>query len=252
MLNKPTDVISSLAKGLRVIECFSADAPRLSISDVARMAGYDRATARRCLLTLHAEGYADYDGKFFSLTPRVLRLGMGALASLPLPHIVQPWLDQLTEQIGQSCSVSILDGVEIVYVARAAQRRVMSIGLMPGSRLPAHCTSMGRILLAGLPEAEARALIDASDLTPRTPFSLTDPDEIMARIADARRDGYVVIDQEVETGLRALAVPVLDGRGKVIAALNTGMAATHPDPQDLVADYLPRLRKVQAGLRRVL
>lgn len=252
MLNKPTDVISSLAKGLRVIECFSADAPRLSIADVARMTGYDRATARRCLLTLHAEGYADYDGKFFTLTPRILRLGMGALASLPLPHIVQPWLDQLTEQIGQSCSVSILDGVEIVYVARAAQRRVMSIGLMPGSRLPAHCTSMGRILLAGLPEAEARALIDASDLTPRTPFSLTDPDEIMARIAEARRDGYTVIDQEVETGLRSLAVPVLDGRGKVVAALNTGMAATHPDPQDLVTDYLPRLLKVQAGLRRVL
>ncbi|QEW20773.1 Pca regulon regulatory protein [Marinibacterium anthonyi] len=252
MLNKPTDTISSLAKGLRVIECFSADAPRLSISDVARMTGHDRATARRCLLTLHAEGYADYDGKFFTLTPRILRLGMGALASLPLPHIVQPWLDQLTEQIGQSCSVSILDGVEIVYVARAAQRRVMSIGLMPGSRLPAHCTSMGRILLAGLPETGARALIEASDLTPRTPFSLTDPEEIMARIGDARRDGYVVIDQEVEIGLRALAVPVLDGRGRVIAALNTGMAATHPDLQDLVDEYLPRLLKVQSGLRRVL
>ena len=111
---------------------------------------------------------------------------------------------------------------------------------------------MGRILLAGLPETEARALIEASDLTPRTPFSLTDPEEIMARIGDARRDGYVVIDQEVEIGLRALAVPVLDGRGRVIAALNTGMAATHPDLQDLVDEYLPRLLKVQSGLRRVL
>lgn len=252
MVNKPTDTISSLAKGLRVIECFSAEAPRLSIADVAKATGYDRATARRCLLTLHGEGYADYDGKFFTLTPRILRLGMGALASLPLPQIVQPWLDQLTEQIGQSCSVSILDGAEIVYVARAAQRRVMSIGLMPGSRLPAHCTSMGRILLAALPENEARAVIEGADLTPRTPFSLTDPDEIMARIAEARQLGYALIDQEIEIGLRALAVPVLNGRGAVVAALNTGMAAMHPDPEVLVADYLPRLQKVQAGLRRVL
>lgn len=252
MANKPTDTISSLAKGLRVIECFTSEAPRLAITDVARITGYDRATARRCLLTLHTEGYADYDGKFFTLTPRILRLGMGALASLPLPQIVQPWLDQLTEQIGQSCSVSILDGAEIVYIARAAQRRVMSIGLMPGSRLPAHCTSMGRILLAALPENEARAVIEGSDLTPRTPFSLTDPDEIMTRIAEARQLGYALIDQEIEIGLRALAVPVLDGRGAVVAALNTGMAAMHPDPEALVADYLPRLQKVQAGLRRVL
>ena len=250
--SRPTDTISSLAKGLRVIECFSADAPRLSISDVARMTGLDRATARRCLLTLHHEGYADYDGKFFALTPRILRLGMGALASLPLPQIVQPWLDQLADQIGQSCSVSILDGAEIVYVARAAQRRGMSIGLMPGSRLPAHCTSMGRILLAALPEAEARAIIDASDLTPRTPNSLTDPDEIMARIAEAGREGYTLIDQEIEMGLRSLAVPVRDARGQVVAALNTGMAAVQEDPKDMVAEYLPRLLKVQAGLQRVL
>ena len=175
MAHKPTDTISSLAKGLRVIECFSADAPRLSIADVARDTGLDRATARRCLLTLEAEGYADYDGKFFSLTPRILRLGMGALASLPLPQIVQPWLDQLSEQIGPSCSVALLDDTEIVYVARAAQKRGMSIGLMPGSRLPAHCISMGRVLLAARPREEARALIEGSDLTPRISFPLQTP-----------------------------------------------------------------------------
>ena len=167
MLNK-TDMIASLAKGLSVLECFGAERPRLAIAEVAEATGLDRATARRCLLTLHSLGYADYDGKYFTLTPRVLRLGMGALASMPLPQIVQPWLDQLSEQIGQSVSVSILDGTDIVYVARAAQRRVMSIGLTPGSRLPAHSTSMGRVLLAAMPESEARAVIDASDLTPRT------------------------------------------------------------------------------------
>lgn len=159
MTNKPTDTISSLAKGLRVLECFGAETPKLSITDTAKRTGLDRSTARRCLLTLHAEGYADYDGKFFTLTPRVLRLGLGAIASLPLPQLVQPWLDQLAEQIGESCSVSILDGTEIVYLARASQKRVMSIGLMPGSRLPAHCTSMGRVLLANMPRLEAQAII---------------------------------------------------------------------------------------------
>ena len=158
MLNKPTDYIASLAKGLKVIEAFGPTSPRLSISEAAAASGLDRAATRRVLLTLHREGYADYDGKFFTLTPRILRLGVAALASLPLSQIVQPWLDQLSEQIGQSCSVALLDETEIVYIARAAQKRVMSIGLMPGSRLPAHCTSMGRVLLAALPREEADLL----------------------------------------------------------------------------------------------
>ncbi|WP_238364808.1 IclR family transcriptional regulator domain-containing protein [Mesobacterium pallidum] len=252
MLNKPTDTIASLAKGLRVIECFGADSPKLTITDVARRTGLDKATARRCLLTLHHEGYADYDGKFFTLTPRILRLGMGALAALPLPQLVQPWLDQLSEQIGQSTSVSILDGTEIVYLARAAQRRVMSIGLMPGSRLPAHCTSMGRVLLAALPEAEARDIVLRSDLAPRTALSLTDPEEIMAEIARTRARGYALIDQEVELGLRSIAVPLLNTRGAVVAALNTGVAAVDGGAETLETRYLPALSRTQAGLRRVL
>lgn len=251
MLNK-TDMIASLAKGLKVIEAFRAEQPRLAIADVAEATGLDRATARRCLLTLHQLGYADYDGKFFSLTPRVLRLGMGALAAMPMAQLVQPWLDQLSERIGQSTSVAILDETEIVYIARAAQRRVMSIGLMPGSRLPAHCTSLGRVLLAALPETEARALLDRSDLAPRTPRSLTDPGEIMARIAEARAEGLAVIDQEVEAGLRSLAVPLYSAHGRVVAALNTGVAAVQSEADDLRGLYLPALLKVQDGLRRVL
>lgn len=171
---------------------------------------------------------------------------------MPLAQLVQPWLDQLSEQIGQSTSVSILDDTEIVYLARAAQRRVMSIGLMPGSRLPAHCTSMGRVLLAALPEPEARAIVERSDLTPRTRHSLTAPDEIMARIARARDDGHAVIDQEVELGLRSLAVPLLNAHGRVVAALNTGVAAVQSSAEELVALYLPALLRVQEGLRRVL
>lgn len=255
MVNKSTprtDFIASLAKGLRVVECFGADTPRLTITDVAARTGYDRATARRCLLTLHEAGYADYDGKFFTPTPNMLRLGMGALAALPLPQVVQPWLDQLSDQIGQSTSVSILDDTEIVYLARAAQKRVMSIGLMPGSRLPAHCTSMGRVLLAALPEAQARAVIDASNLAPRTAMSLTNPDQIMAELARVRAQGYAIIDQEVEIGLRSIAVPLLNTRGAVVAALNTGVSAVQEDAGALVTLYLDRLRRTQAGLARVL
>lgn len=251
MANNP-DTVGSLAKGLRVIEAFGADRPRMAIAEVAAATGLDRATARRCLLTLHELGYADYDGKFFTLTPRVLRLGMGALAALPLAQVVQPWLDQLSDRIGQSTSVSILDETEIVYLARAAQRRVMSIGLLPGSRLPAHCTSMGRVLLAALPEAQAAEVIEASDLTPRTPFSLTRPEDIMERVRLARVQGYAVIDQEIETGLRSIAVPLYGSHGRVVAALNTGVAAVQAGPDDLVSQYLPALQRVQDGLRRIL
>lgn len=250
MANK--SIIGSFIKGLRVIEAFRADHPRMSIADVAGATGLDRATARRCLLTLHEAGYADYDGKFFTLTARVLRLGMGALAAMPLAQMVQPWLDQVSDRIGQSTSVSILDGTEIVYLARAAQRRVMSIGLMPGSRLPAHCTSMGRVLLAALPPDEARRIVEASDLSPRTPHSLTSPAAIMARVDAARRDGYAVIDQEVELGLRSIAVPLISVHGRVVAAVNTGVAAVQADANALAGLYLEPLQGVQAGLRRVL
>ena len=251
MLNK-TDFVASFAKGLRVLESFDAKRPRLAIVDVARKTGLDRATARRCLLTLHELGYANFDGKFFTLTPRVLRLGTGAFAATPLSRIVQPWLDKLSERIGESVSVSILDGSEIVYLARAAQQRVMSIGLMPGSRLPAHCTSMGRVLLAALPEDEARAIIESSDLTPLTSRSLTRPKEIMDEIARTRLQGYAMIDQEVEIGLRSLAVPVVNSSGLTVASLNTGVAAVQAEPDDMVRLYLSELRKTQQGLRRVL
>ena len=252
MAHKSPDHIGSLAKGLRVLEAFGAERPRMSITDAARATGLDRATARRCLLTLHHEGFTDYDGKYFSVTHRALRLGAGALAALPLPQIVQPWLDQLTEQIGQSCSVAVLDGTEIVYLARAAQKRVMSIGLMPGTRLPAFCTSMGRVLLAAQPPELRRACIVASDLTPRTAFSLTDPDELLACIENAQHNDYAAVDQEIEIGLRSLAVPLRNMQGDCIAALNTGMAAIHPSIEDLVQEYLPPLRRVQSGLARVL
>ena len=246
------DIMGGLAKGLAVIETFGADQPRQSISDVAAASGLDRATARRCLLTLVHEGYADWDGKFFTLTPRVLRLGTACLASMPMPAIVQPALDALSDRIGESTSVSILDGAEIVYVARAAQRKVMSISLMPGSRLPAYCTSMGRVLLAALPEAEARARIGIAALPARTARTLTDPTAILAELARVREQGFAVIDQEVEIGLRSVAVPLVNARGQVIAALNVGLAAGPESLAHLAARLVPELQAVAAQLRGLL
>ena len=246
------DMMGGLAKGLAVIETFRPERQRQSISAVAEASGLDRATARRCLLTLWHLGYADYDGKFFTLTPRVLRLGTACLATMPLPQLVQPLLDELSEEIGESSSVSILDGAEIVYVARAAQRKVMSIALMPGSRLPAYCTSMGRVLLAALPEDEARSRLGPGPLPQRTPLTLTDPEAVMAAIARVRAEGHAVIDQEVEMGLCSIAVPLLSARRVTVAAVNLGLAARGEPVSALGARYLPALKRVQARMQEIL
>lgn len=252
MTVKGRDMMGGLAKGLSIIEAFSAERPRLSISEAADIAELDRATARRCLLTLAELGYAAYDGKFFTVTPKVLRLGTACLATMPLPRIVQPFLDQMSEDIGQSTSVSILDDTEIVYVARAAQRRVMSIALMPGSRLPAYCTSMGRVLLSSLTVEDRRVLLERSAITARTPMTLTDSDALLAEIDETAARGHAMIDQEVEVGLRSLAVPLRNARGKTVAALNVGVAASAGSMQELVERYLPALTAVQMELKGLL
>ena len=252
MIIQERDVMAGLAKGLSVIETFTATRPRQSIAEVAAASGLDRATARRCLLTLTQQGYADWDGKFFTLTPRVLRLGTACLATMPLPQIVQPLLDRLSDEIGESSSVAILDRDEIVYVARAAQRKVMSIALMPGSRLPAFCTSLGRVMLAALPEAEARAVLTAAPLRPLTAQTLTDPDLVLAEIAQVRRQGFAAIDEEVEIGLRSIAVPLMNAHGRAIAALNIGLAASHCPAAELPARFLAPLQAAQAELRALI
>jgi len=246
------DIMGGLAKGLAVIETFSAARPRQSIAEVADGSGLDRATSRRCLLTLVHQGYADYDGKYFTLTPRVLRLGTACLATMPLPQIVQPVLDALSEQIGQSSSVSVLDGDEIVYVARAAQRKVIAIALMPGSRLPAYCTSMGRVLLAALPEDQAQSLLVDRPLAARTPRTLTDVPAIMVQLTQVRAQGYAVIDQEVESGLCSIAIPLVNARGQTVAAVNIGVSAFDMKAEGLVAAYLPALHDLQRRLAGML
>ncbi|WP_454856068.1 IclR family transcriptional regulator [Rhizobium binxianense] len=249
---RETDFVSGFARGLRVIEAFGETHRRLSIAEAAKLTGLDRATARRSLLTLAELGYADYDGKFFTLTPKILRLGHAYLSATPLPVLIQPRLDQLSEKAGQSASASVLDGTDIVYIARASQRRVMSINLTPGSRLPAYCASMGRVLLAALPEGEARAVLARSDLKANTPRTKTDPDELIAEFRRVRDAGFAIIDQELEIGLCSVAVPVENDRGQTLAAINIGAPAAHVPASEMEERYLPLLRETQAALRLVL
>lgn len=246
------DTMGGLAKGLAVVETFRAENPRQTISEVAAASGLDRATARRCLLTLAHHGYADWDGKFFTLTPRVLRLGTACLATMPLPQIVQPLLDSLADRIGESTSVSILDGNEIVYIARAAQKKIMSISLMPGSRLPAYCTSMGRVLLAGRSDEERREIIASSSLQTRTPLTLVDAEAILQKIREVQKQGFALIDQEVQLGLRSIAVPLVNARRQVVAALNAGVAVGSESVFDLVERILPSLQSAADEMQSLL
>ncbi|WDZ80491.1 IclR family transcriptional regulator (plasmid) [Ensifer adhaerens] len=249
---RETDFVSGFARGLTVIEAFDETRPKLSIAEASKITGLDRATVRRSLLTLSELGYADYDGKFFALTPKILRLGHAYLSATPLPTIIQPYLDQLSERAGQSASASVLDGTEIVYIARASQKRVMSINLTTGSRLPAYCASMGRVWLAALPEHEAREILSRSNLKANTPYTKTDPDELVAEFKRIRDQGYALIDQELELGLCSIAVPLENDRGRIVAALNIGAPAAHVPAAEMVERYLPLLKETQGALRLVL
>ncbi|HWT56382.1 MAG TPA: IclR family transcriptional regulator [Rhizobium sp.] len=249
---RETDFVSGFARGLKVIEAFGETRQRLSIAEASKLTDLDRATVRRSLLTLAELGYADYDGKFFTLTPKILRLGHAYLSATPLPVLIQPHLDQLSEKAGQSASASVLDGTEIVYIARASQRRVMSINLTPGSRLPAYCASMGRVLLAALTENEARALLARSELKQNTPNTKTDPEELIAEFHRVRAEGYAIIDQELEIGLCSIAVPVQNDRGETVAAINIGAPAALVPAAEMKERYLPLLKQTQAALRPLL
>jgi IclR family transcriptional regulator, pca regulon regulatory protein len=246
------EIMGGFLKGLAVIEAFGGERSRLTIAEAAKAAGLDRAAARRCLLTLVRLGYAGIEGKHFHLTPRILRLGFAYLSATPLPRLVQPYLERLSAELNESCSVSVLDGADIVYVARAAQARVLSIGLNVGSRLPAYCASMGRVLLANRPEEEARRLLEASERRKLTPKTLTDLDDLMAELARIRRDGYCIIDEELELGLRSAAVPVRSMRGELVGAMNVGAQAARAAVERIRTEFVPALLATQAEIARSL
>lgn len=249
------DFVQSLARGLAVIRAFDAAHPELSLSDVARRADMPRAAARRFLRTLESLGYVAGDGRSFRLTPRVLELGFSYLSALSLPEIVQPHLEALSREVDESVSAAVLDGADIVYVARVPTRRIMSVRITIGTRFPASTTSMGRVLLAALPDAARDAAIAASALDPLTDRTITDPAALAAELGRVRAEGWALIDGELEPGLRSIAAPVHSRDGAVVAAINVSTSATRDSVEHLVDAYLPSLlaaaRAIDAELRLV-
>ncbi|NKT11634.1 helix-turn-helix domain-containing protein [Rhodococcus hoagii] len=217
--------MQSLARGLSVIKAFDAENPRRTLSDVARATDLTRATARRFLLTLAELGYVRTDGSAFWLTPRVLELGYSYLSSLSLPDIAGPHLEALSDRVHESTSVSILDDGDVVYVARVPVRRIMTVSITIGTRFPAFATSMGRVLLAGLSPAELDAYLARVDLTPITGRTIATPAALRDELDKIRVDGFCVVDQELEEGLRSLAAPIRDRDGTVVAAVNISTQA---------------------------
>jgi IclR family transcriptional regulator, pca regulon regulatory protein len=244
--------VLSLARGLRVIEAFHTHKQGLSIADVARKTGFSRAATRRLLVTLKLLGYAEEKGRIFSLKTRVLKLGFSSWSSAALMTIAQPFLERVTEYTHESSSIGVLDGDQVVYLARSATKRVMSITLSLGSQLPAFCTSLGRVALAALREEELSNYLDHVIFTALTPKTITNKTALADAIKRVRSDGYALIDEELELGLRSIAVPVSTAQGNVIAAMNVGAHAGRVSIADMRRRVLPVLRDNAKQLGRAI
>jgi len=245
------DFVKSLDRGLAVIRALSVPPPGLTLAEVARATGLARPAARRFLLTLEQIGYARSEERRFSLTPRVLELGYSFLSGLTLPELAQPHLRELAMQVHESCSVSVLDGAEIVYVARESTRRIMTVAIAVGTRFPAYATSMGRVLLAGLDDADVDLMLGDA-LRALTSSTITRPDALRAELARVRRQGWALVDQELEDGLRSIAVPLRDQNGRVSAAVNLSTHASRRTLKQVRAGLLEPLRETASKIERDL
>lgn len=234
------EFVQSLARGLSVLRSFDGSSAAMTLTEVARRAGLTRATARRLLHTFETLGYMSFDGKHFELTPRVLDLGYAYISSLQLPEIAQPYMEALSESVNESVSAAVLDGHNIVYVARVPTKHVMSISLGLGSRLPA-VTSMGRVLLAALPTTELDDFLATASWAPRTSRTIRFPDELRHVLNECRRNGFALLDEELEDNVRSVAAPLVDKRGRVVAALNVGTSAARVSLADLHERIVPEL-----------
>ncbi|MFD2793808.1 IclR family transcriptional regulator C-terminal domain-containing protein [Promicromonospora vindobonensis] len=248
------EFVQSLERGLAVIRAFGSDRARMTLSEVAREAELSRASARRFLHTLVELGYVVTDGRVFALRPQVLELGYAYLSSLSLPEVAQPHLEQLVEDVGESSSVAVLDGADIVYVARVATHRIMSAAIQVGTRFPASATSMGRAVLAHVSDGEREAFLAAAALVPLTARTITDKGVLRAELASVREQGWALVDQELEEGLRSIAAPLCDAGGRVIAAVNVSAPVRRGPVEEMVAEFLPPLlraaREIEADLAR--
>jgi len=234
------DYVQSFARGLAVIRSFSEDASAQTLADVARATGLPRATVRRLLLTLEQLGYVRSTGSTFELTPRVLDLGYAYLSSLNVQSIAQPYLEAFSEKFGEASSVSVLDDTDVVYVARVPAKRIMAVSIGLGSRFPAFQTSMGRVLLAELEDDQIVERMQRSNRSRTTPHTVSTPEELLERIAEVRRQGWALVDQELELGVRSLAAPLRDKNG-VVAAMNVSTHAGRTSLDELMQRFLPEL-----------
>jgi len=244
--------LQGLERGLAVIRAFSAEAPSQTLSEVARGVGITPATARRILLTLEELGYVRSDGRNFSLTPRVLALGWAYLSSQDLGELAGPFMEELTAKTRESCSIATLDLPDIVYVARVPTSRIMTVALGVGARLPAYPTSMGRVLLSGLSEDELTSYLETLQTEALTDRTVTSSEALRAAIHRAREDGYALVDQELELGLRSIAAPIRNSRGHIIAALNVSAHASRSTPASLCTEVLPHLQQAAAQIATAL
>lgn len=233
--------MAGLAKGLAVIEAFSATSSRLTVTEAARTTNVTRAAARRCLLTLTELGYLSHDGKHFRPTPRMLRLGGAYLEAAPLPAVAQPHLVAARDRLGESVSLAVWQDGWSLFVARAETERLIATGVRVGARLPAHCSATGKVLLAGLPEDELAAYLAEGGWPKRTPRTLTTAEEITAAVRAAAEDGFALSDEELELGMRAVAVPVLDMRGRTVAAMSASTHTARVSVEQLRERFLPVL-----------
>ena len=245
-------LIDGLGKGLRVMECFSDERARLTATEAGELAGLTRTAARRYLVSLVHFGYAQTDGKHYWLGPRVLRLGQGYLESARLPRLVQPFLQQLSAKTGETANLSVLDGHEVVYLVRSNSPRVVSIGFHVGARVPAHTVSPGCVLLSDLAEPELEAWIAAHDFGRFTPHTITDAAAFRAAVDVARRQGHSSVDQNLNVGLRGVAVPLADRKGRHRGAISITFPAQVYPGESYLTRLLPPLREAAQAMRDVV
>ncbi len=248
----PSEFVTAVERGFSVLVALGQRKERMTLSEVAELVGLTRGTTRRFLLTLQTLNYVDSDGKLFWLTPKVLQFSNAYLASNPLAEAARPVIRKVTEALGESSSVATLDGFDVVYVARVETHRIFSSGLDVGSRLPAFCSSLGRVLLSGMAPAELDAYLGRGPLEARTPRTVVDVKQLKERIREAKKIGYALIDGEIELGVRSIAVPICDNTGNIIAALNVGTSAARASLEKMKKQFLPTLRSAASEIETTL
>ena len=250
---KASDFIQSLEKGLNLIASFDAENPYMTITEAAERNGLTRANARRVLLTLEYLGYVRQEkGKLFRLTPKVLCLGYSYLSSLDFRELALPVMEGVSATLQESCSMAVRDDLSMVYVARVQTKRIMSVTLGVGTRLPLYCTSMGKVLLAGLEEEELQSLVQKMSFEAHTPKTIIRAGDLMKELDTVRRQGWALADEETEIGVRSVACPVRGKDGSVLAALNVSVHASRATKQEVEARFLPEVKAAALAIEEII